>query len=166
MNKNLWCTVADGNRYWFQIFRNATSPKQRFIKIYIYLDFCRSLESTLATIRRIRWTKIMTLCYAILLWDLLLFWRDFQEETPSSFFPLKKLKLLNFVPILESAWKMHQNDYKHAYVWFSGSWDNLWCFIELFSHLIPIRSVKYITAIWHSVLLYIVYDKIAHTGYP
>ncbi len=27
-----------------------------------------------------------------------------------------------------STWKMHQNEYKQAYVWSSGSWDNLWYF--------------------------------------
>ena len=29
---------------------------------------------------------------------------------------------------LESAWKIHQNEYKQAYVWSSGSWDSLWYF--------------------------------------
>ncbi len=46
MNKNLWCTVSDGNQYWFQIFRNATSSKQWYLQNDT-LDVCRSLESTL-----------------------------------------------------------------------------------------------------------------------
>ncbi len=46
MNKNLWCTISDGNQYWFQIFRNATSPKQWYLQIDV-LDVCRFLESTL-----------------------------------------------------------------------------------------------------------------------
>ncbi len=46
MNKDLWCTVSDGNQYWFQIFRNATSPKQWYLQIDV-LDVFRSLESTL-----------------------------------------------------------------------------------------------------------------------
>ncbi len=31
-------------------------------------------------------------------------------------------------PYFESACKMHQNEYKQAYVWCSGSWDSLWYF--------------------------------------
>ena len=49
MNKKLYCTVSDGttgNQYLFQIFRNATSPKQWHLQIDV-LDVCRSLESTL-----------------------------------------------------------------------------------------------------------------------
>ncbi len=49
MKKNLWCTVSDGNHYWFQIFRNATSPKQWYLQIDM-LDVCRSLESTLGNL--------------------------------------------------------------------------------------------------------------------
>ncbi len=30
--------------------------------------------------------------------------------------------------ILESVLKMHQNEYKQAYVWSSGSWDSMWYF--------------------------------------
>ncbi len=45
MNKNLWCTVLDGKQYWFQIFRNATYPKQWYLQIDM-LDVRRSLEST------------------------------------------------------------------------------------------------------------------------
>ncbi len=52
MNKNLWCTVSGGNQYWFQIFRNATSPKQWHLQIDM-LDVCRSLESTLANLNKI-----------------------------------------------------------------------------------------------------------------
>ncbi len=46
MNKNLWCTVSDGNQNCFQIFRNTTSPKQWYLQIDM-LDVCRSIESTL-----------------------------------------------------------------------------------------------------------------------
>ena len=46
MSKNLWWTVSDGNQYWFQIFRNTTSPKQWYLQIGM-LDVCGSLESTL-----------------------------------------------------------------------------------------------------------------------
>ena len=43
MNKNLWCTVSDGiNQYWFQIFRNTTSPVQWYLQIGM-LDVCGSL---------------------------------------------------------------------------------------------------------------------------
>ena len=40
--------VSDGDQYWFQIFRNVTSPKQWYLQIGM-LDVCVSLESTLIT---------------------------------------------------------------------------------------------------------------------
>ena len=33
MNKNLWCTISDGNQYWFQIFRNAPLPNNGIFKL-------------------------------------------------------------------------------------------------------------------------------------
>ncbi len=45
-NKNFWCIVSDGNQYWFQIFRKATSPKQWYLQIDM-LDVGGSLKSTL-----------------------------------------------------------------------------------------------------------------------
>ncbi len=50
MNKNLWCTVSDGNQYCFQIFRNATSPKQWSSNRYVgrlqipWIDFSNSFH--------------------------------------------------------------------------------------------------------------------------
>ncbi len=41
-------------------------------------------------------------------------------------FVTKFWKCLIMCPYLESAWKMHHIEYKHAYVWSSGSWDNMW----------------------------------------
>ncbi len=43
MNKNLWCIVSDSNQHWFQIFKNATSPKQWYLQIGM-LDVCGSLQ--------------------------------------------------------------------------------------------------------------------------
>ncbi len=48
--QNLWCTVSDGNQYWFQIFRNATSPKQWYLQIDVgrlqipWIDFSAALK--------------------------------------------------------------------------------------------------------------------------
>ena len=41
---------------------------------------------------------------------------------------------------LESSWKIHHNEYKHAYGWSSGSWDSLLCFHYLWTrHLLSIE---------------------------
>ena len=43
----------------------------------------------------------------------------------STFFFLQNFSKFKLsLPYLNSAWKMHLFEYKQAYVWFSGSWDN------------------------------------------
>ena len=52
-------------------------------------------------------------------------------QTTLQFFSENDQKVQNhkiLCSYLESACKMHQNEYKHAYVWSSGSWDNMWYF--------------------------------------
>ncbi len=49
-----------------------------------------------------------------------------------------------FCPYLISTWKMHQNEYKQAYVRSSGSWNRLWYFyqLDILFLLRPVVSVE------------------------
>ena len=36
----------------------------------------------------------------------------------------KKIGIQTFITILDSAWKMHESEYKQAYFWYSIFWDS------------------------------------------
>ncbi len=55
-----------------------------------------------------------------------------------------------FCPYLESVWKMDQNEYKHAYVWSSGSWDSLWYFHKQ-DVIFPLNNANSVSVIVKSV---------------
>ena len=54
----------------------------------------------------------------------LTFTRVCRVQTTGIFFQLLKKNVhnLNFIAILNSAWKIHSNEYKHAQYWFGTSW--------------------------------------------
>ncbi len=56
---------------------------------------------------------------------------QFQWHCQSSENVYKFLNSYKVCQYLVSAWKMHQNEYKQAYIWSCSSWDRLWSVIFL-----------------------------------
>ncbi len=60
------------------------------------------------------------------------------QSSVNTFFKLKKkgIWLLNIMPII---WNQHQNEYKQAYVWSSGSWDSM-CYVPCSEQDMPLKK--------------------------
>ncbi len=59
--------------------------------------------------------------------------------------------------ILETAFKMHQNQYKQGYVWSSSSWDSLWYFridIFLLKHVVSVKRINISSTLRHHYLVW------------
>ena len=76
MDKKVWCSVSDGNQYWFQIFRNATSHKQKYLQIDM-LDVCMSVKHIIHVIIEVigvtSWSPSLWYCYTV--------WKDMNHRT-------------------------------------------------------------------------------------